>query len=261
MKKIFISLILMLFLFSFLLCEVSGTPIKTINWYTTRARDHKQALVPPDLSFVESHGGVYIDHLHGDDSSERVVYLTFDAGYENGNVESVLNTLRDTSTPGAFFVLKHFVTENGDLVERMVKEGHLICNHTANHPNLATASKEKIAAELKELEAAVEAVTGSGTKPYFRPPEGSFSREMLEHVSALGYKTVFWSIAYADWDNEKQPTPDAALDTLLSRMHNGAVILLHPTSKTNAEILPAFIEALKSQGYRFGTLDELCRAR
>ena len=261
MKKIFTSLIVTLFLFSFLLCEVGAAPTKSISWYTTRSKDHKQALVPPDLSFVESHGGVYIDHLHGDDCPEKVVYLTFDAGYENGNVESVLNTLKDTNTPGAFFVLKHFVSENSALVERMVNEGHLICNHTANHPNLAAASKEKIAAEIKELEAAVEAVTGSGTKPYFRPPEGCFSRELLEHVSALGYKTVFWSIAYADWDNQRQPEPRVALDTLLSRMHNGAVILLHPTSKTNAEILPAFIAALKEQGYRFGTLDELCRAR
>lgn len=261
MKKICVSLIIILLLCSLLICEAAAAPASAQSWYTTRNKEHKQALVPPELAVVEAHGGVYIDHRHGDDSEEKVVYLTFDVGYENGNVEKVLNTLRETDTPGAFFVLKHFVTENSELVQRMAAEGHLICNHTAHHPNLATASREKIATEIGELEETVEAVTGSGTKPYFRPPEGSFSMEMLDHVSSLGYKTVFWSLAYADWDNNRQPAPGEALDKLLSHMHNGAVILLHPTSATNAEILPTLIDTLKKQGYRFGTLDELCFAR
>ncbi len=261
MKKLCVSLAMLLMVCSLLICEIGAVPARVMNWYTTRNKEHKQALVPPELATAETHGGVYIDHRHGDDNEEKVVYLTFDVGYENGNVEKVLNTLRDTDTPGAFFVLKHFVTENSELVQRMVAEGHLICNHTAHHPNLATASKEKITAEIRELEEAVEAVTGSGTKPYFRPPEGSFSMEMLDHVSALGYKTVFWSLAYADWDNNRQPAPRDALDKLLSHIHNGAVILLHPTSATNAEILPTLVDTLKNQGYRFGTLDELCFAR
>jgi peptidoglycan-N-acetylmuramic acid deacetylase len=214
-----------------------------------------------ELSFVEAHGGVYIDHRHGDNTPEKVVYLTFDVGYENGNVEKTLNVLKETETPGAFFVLKHFVTDNSDLLLRMKNEGHFICNHTANHPNLAHASRERIEEEIKSLELAVEAVTGEGTKPYFRPPEGTFSVEMLDTVASLGYKTVFWSFAYADWDNQKQPEPRAALEKILSSVHNGAVILLHPTSKTNAEILHELISTLKSEGYRFATLDELCIAR
>ncbi len=241
-------------------CELAAAPAREMHWYTTRNKEHKQALVP-ELAVVEQHGGVYIDHRHGDNDSEKVIYLTFDVGYENGNVEKTLNALKETGTPAAFFVLKHFVTDNSELLLRMKNEGHFICNHTANHPNLALASKEKIEEEIKTLEKAVEAVTGEGTKAYFRPPEGTFSLEMLDAVSALGYKTVFWSFAYADWDNEKQPQPQAALSKILSNVHNGAVILLHPTSRTNAEILPELINTLKGEGYRFATLDELCIAR
>ena len=139
----------------------------------------------------------------------------------------------------------------------MVNEGHLVCNHTATHPDLARAPKEKIEAELKALEE-VCCESGVTVSPYFRPPEGSFSREMLSCVQALGYKTVFWSFAYADWDNDRQPSREQALRCIFDNLHNGAVILLHPTSKTNADILPEVIGELKKEGYRFGTLDELC---
>ena len=188
-----------------------------------------------------------------------MVYLTFDAGYENGNVEKILNTLRDTGTPGAFFILSHFAKANPELVRRMAAEGHLVCNHTASHKNLSHAGKEQIAGELSALEAACEEATGVKVAPYFRPPEGSFSKEMLENVKSLGYKTVFWSFAYADWDNGKQPAPDKALKLVLDNVHNGAVLLLHPTSATNAAILGRLIESLKADGYRFGTLEELCQ--
>ena len=260
MKKIMIFLGCIALILSSNTLEI-GAIARQLHWYTTRNKEHRQALVPSELAVVEEHGAVYIDHRHGDDNTEKVVYLTFDAGYENGNVEKTLNTLKEKGVPGAFFLLKHFVTENADLVLRMKNEGHLICNHTATHKNLSHATRGEIEKEIKDLEAAVEAVTGEGTKPYFRPPEGSFSIEMLENVCALGYKTVFWSFAYADWDNNKQPAPRASLEKILTHMHNGAVILLHPTSATNAAILGDLIDALKAQGYRFGTLDELCVAR
>lgn len=229
------------------------------HWYCKRQKEHKQALCDPEMRFVEELDGYYIDHRHIENAADKVVYLTFDAGYENGNVEKILNTLRDTQTPGAFFVLSHFVKANPQLVQRMAGEGHLVCNHTASHKNLSGAGREEIAAELSALEAACETATGIRPAHYFRPPEGSFSREMLESVRALGYKTVFWSFAYADWDNNKQPKPEAALKLVLDNVHNGAVLLLHPTSATNAEILPRLIGELKAQGYRFGTLEELCQ--
>ena len=238
----------------------SGAVTSTeMHWYCTRQKAHRQALAAPELRFVEECGGYYIDHAHGDGAEEKVVYLTFDAGYENGNVEQILNTLKETGTPAAFFVLKHLVSANTDLLRRMNEEGHLVCNHTATHPNLANASKEKIKSELQELEQACEEA-GIRTAPYFRPPEGSFSKELLLCAKELGYKTIFWSFAYADWDNARQMTPEKALRCVMDNIHNGAVLLLHPTSATNAKILPQVIAELKAQGYRFGTLDELCGA-
>ena len=228
-----------------------------LHWYCTRQKAHRQAIAAPELQFVESLGGYYIDHAHTEGDADKVVYLTFDAGYENGNVSRVLDTLRETETPAAFFVLKHLVKENAALLHRMQEEGHLICNHTARHKNLSHATAEEIAAEIRDLEqACLEA--GVQTAPYFRPPEGSFSAQMLRCVQDLGYKTVFWSFAYADWDNNKQPSSDHAMRCVMDNIHNGAVLLLHPTSATNAEILPRVIAALKEEGYRFGTLRELC---
>ena len=232
---------------------------REMHWYCTRQKAHRQAIAAPELRFVEGLGGYYIDHGHGDGNEEKVVYLTFDAGYENGNVEKVLNTLRETGTPAAFFVLEHFVSQYADLAKRMNEEGHLVCNHTATHKNLAAASREQIAAELNRLESAC-AQNGIVTAPYIRPPEGSFSENMLREVQAMGYKTVFWSFAYADWDNQKQPSTDTALRCIMDNIHNGAVLLLHPTSAANVAVLPRVIKELRAQGYRFGTLNELCGA-
>ena len=214
-------------------------------------------IAAPELRAVEEHGGYYIDHTHNEGNEEKVVYLTFDAGYENGNVEKILDILKENEVPAAFFVLEHLVLANSDLVHRMADEGHLVCNHTATHKNLATSDRETIAKEIARLEAACEKI-GVATAPFFRPPEGSFSLEMLDAVKELGYKTVFWSFAYADWDNKKQPSEDHAMRTVMDNLHNGAVLLLHPTSATNAAILPRVIRELKAEGYRFGTLRELC---
>ena len=228
------------------------------SWYCVRNKAHKQPIFPAELSFVEDHNGVFLDRKHGDGATEKVVYLTFDAGYENGNVARILDTLQETQTPGAFFLLKHFITANPELVLRMKAEGHTVCNHTATHRDLSTASAETVRGELLALEESYSALTGEKPAAFFRPPEGRFSRQMLETVSDMGYTTVFWSFAYADWDNNKQMPVQKALQCVMDNVHNGAVMLFHPTSATNAEILPTVIAELKAQGYRFGTLEELC---
>ncbi len=230
----------------------------SFSWYCIRNKAHKQPPIPSEFAFIEELGGYFLDREHGDGEEEKVVYLTFDAGYENGNVAKILDTLQQTETTGAFFVLKHFVEKNGDLVLRMLQDGHLICNHTAHHPDLSHASAQKIQAELEELNACYQSLTGQEMPKYFRPPEGRFSRELLQTVQQLGYKTIFWSFAYADWDNNKQPTPAKAMQCVMDNVHNGAVLLFHPTSATNTVILPKVIEELKSKGYRFGSLEELC---
>lgn len=248
-------------LLALLLCTMQiSADTGAISWYTVRNKAHRQPIFGRDLSVVEEYNGFFIDRKHTAQEGDKVVYLTFDAGYENGNVARILDVLKEKRVSGAFFVLKHLVKANGDLILRMEQEGHTVCNHTANHPDLSMAGKERIRAEIEELEQCYLKLTGKQMARFFRPPEGKFSIEMLKTVSDLGYKTVFWSFAYADWDNEHQPNTQKALQCVMDNVHNGAVLLLHPTSKTNALILPTVIDELRAQGYRFGTLEELCGA-
>ena len=229
-----------------------------VGWYTPRAKDHRQPVFGSDLRAVEEYGGYYMDYRHTQpDAEDKVVYLTFDAGYENGNVAKVLDALRAEGATGAFFILGHVAEKHPDLVRRMADEGHLVCNHTYTHKNLCGAPKETVQGELERLENACREVAGVTAAKYFRPPEGTFDAAMLQTVQKMGYKTVFWSFAYADWDNHKQPDPAAAKKKILDNLHNGAVILLHPTSATNAAILGDVLRDMKALGYRFGSLDEL----
>ena len=230
---------------------------KHYSWYCIRNKEHKQPRLDGEVSFIEDYGGFHVDKKHGDSCSEKIVYLTFDAGYENGNVEKTLDILKEEQVCGAFFILGNLITSNTDLVKRMIKEGHTVCNHTYSHKDLTSSSKEEFAAELARLEAVYLEYTGATLAKYYRPPEGKFSRATMRYADELGYKTIFWSFAYADWDNNKQMSPEAAKEKILSNIHNGAVLLLHPTSSTNARILGDIIRELKAQGYVFGTLDQL----
>lgn len=228
------------------------------GWYTPRARDHRQPVFGGDLRAVEPLGGYYMDYRHPDpDAAEKVVYLTFDAGYENGNVEKILDALKAEGAVGAFFILGNLAVRNSELVRRMADEGHLVCNHTYTHKNLCGAPAGTLTAELTRLETACRESAGVEVAKYYRPPEGCFDEAMLREAQTAGYKTVFWSFAYADWDNGKQPDPAVAKKKILDNLHNGAVILLHPTSATNAAILGDVLRDMKALGYRFGTLDEL----
>ena len=230
-----------------------------LNWYCTRNREHKQPIAAPELRFVEKYGGYYIDKKHGDESDEKVVYLTFDAGYENGNVERILDTMKREDVKGAFFILGNIIKKNTALVKRMAAEGHTVCNHTNRHLDMTSVQGiEAFKAELLALEDIYREYTGEEMAKYYRPPEGRFNETSMRYAYELGYKTIFWSFAYADWDNQKQMSAEAAKRKIMDNIHNGAVILLHPTSKTNADILGDVIRELKGQGFRFGELSELC---
>jgi len=249
----------LIFLSVFLLLT---TPVlakdNALNWYCVRNKEHKQPRVDAALSFIEKYDGFYVDRNHGDDAAEKVVYLTFDAGYENGNIEKILDVMKEEKVTGAFFILKNLILKNGELVGRMADEGHLVCNHTASHKDMTKcASLEEFKAEVETLERIYTESTGKKLSPYYRPPEGKFTEENMKYAKALGYKTIFWSFAYADWDNDRQMSPDVAKQKILSNIHNGEIMLLHPTSATNVAILGDVIRELKSEGYRFGTLDEL----
>ena len=192
------------------------------------------------------------------DPGQKVIYLTFDAGYENGSTEKILDTLKKHEVPAAFFLVGNYIEQNADLVRRMVKEGHIVGNHTMHHPDMSKISqKEAFQKELSELEVLFKEVTGEELPKYYRPPQGNYSEENLKMAKELGYKTVFWSLAYVDWNNDKQPTKEQAFSKLIPRIHNGAVVLLHSTSSTNGEILDELLTKWKEMGYSFGTVEEL----
>ena len=202
---------------------------------------------------LRQYQAAYIGNTH-----EKVLYLTFDAGYENGCTAKILDTLKEKQVPAAFFLVGNYIRQSPDLVRRMVAEGHTVGNHTMHHYDMSRLSdKAAFSKELTDLEALYKETVGQELPKFYRPPQGIYSEENLKMAQELGYQTVFWSLAYVDWNNDSQPTREAAFAKLLPRTHNGAVVLLHSTSKTNAEILGELIDKWKAMGYRFGTLEEL----
>lgn len=193
-----------------------------------------------------------------EDTDEKNIYLTFDAGYENGNTPPILDALKKHSVTATFFLVGNYIETEPDLVERMVEEGHIVANHTYSHPDMSKiTSKELFLKELEDLEEEYEKVTGEEMKKYYRPPQGIYSEDNLKMADELGYKTFFWSLAYVDWYENDQPTREEALDKLLTRIHPGAIVLLHSTSQTNAEILDELLGEWKEMGYTFKSLDDL----
>ena len=199
------------------------------------------------------------DAYYVGDATQKRLYLTFDAGYENGYTAAILDTLKEQQVPAAFFVVGHYLESAPDLVRRMVAEGHIVANHTYSHPDMsAIAGETAFLHELKRVEEKYRAVTGQEMLPYYRPPQGKYSEKNLQMAHAAGYRTFFWSLAYVDWKTDAQPTREQALEKMVGRVHNGAVVLLHSTSATNAAVLGEVITRWKELGYTFGTLSELC---
>ena len=208
---------------------------------------------PADKEALRKYDAAYVGSLE-----EPVLYLTFDAGYENGYTETILDTLKKHDVKASFFLVGNYLQKNADLVRRMVADGHIVGNHTMSHPDMsAITEKEAFQKELEGLEILFTDITGKELPKFYRPPQGVYSEENLKLAKELGYKTVFWSLAYKDWDNDKQPDAEYAKGKLLPRTHNGAVILLHSTSKTNAQVLDELLTEWKSRGYRFETIDKL----
>ena len=230
----------------------------SLGWYCKRNKEHKQPTLDPKMAVIEKYDAYYVDKRHGDDSGEKVLYLTFDAGYENGNVEKILDVLKAENVPAAFFILDNLIIKNTELVKRMAEEGHTVCNHTMKHRDMTRVTDiEEFRSELEGLATLYEEKIGIPMAKFYRPPEGKFTEQNLKFATDLGYTTVFWSFAYADWDNKKQMAETEAIKKVLDNTHNGAILLFHPTSETNAKILGHLIAEWRSQGYRFGTLDEL----
>jgi len=256
MKKTIIFIMVLLCISNSIIISASASA--ELNWYCKRESNHKTPPTPPEFGFISEMDAYSHDTRHTSyDDGEKVIYLTFDAGYENGNVEKILNILKEEQVTAAFFILGNLIERNTSLVKRMADEGHLVCNHTFSHKNMCNADKSTLLSELERLEALYKEKTGYPMPKYYRPPEGKFSRENLTALKEAGYTTVFWSFAYADWDNDKQPNTEKSLKKLKDNLHNGEIMLLHPTSATNAAILRDFIKYAKEEGFRFASLDEL----
>lgn len=202
------------------------------------------------------------DAYYANDTDEKVLYLTFDAGFENGNTPAILDALKKHQVPATFFVVGTFIESNPELIQRMKDEGHTVGNHTYHHPDMSQIStKETFAKELQDVEAAYKEVTGEEMTRFYRPPQGKYSESNLQLAQELGYKTFFWSLAYVDWYENDQPTKEEAFEKLLGRIHPGAIVLLHSTSSTNASILDELLTKWKDMGYTFGTLQQLAKSQ
>ena len=191
-------------------------------------------------------------------TSEKKIYLTFDAGFENGNTPAILDALKKHQAPATFFVVGNFISENKDLIKRMETEGHIVGNHTMTHPDMSKIStKESFQKELSDVEKIYREITGKEMTKFYRPPQGIYSTQNLSMARELGYHTFFWSLAYVDWYQDNQPDPQEAISKLTKRIHPGAIVLLHSTSSTNAQILDELLDKWEEMGYSFHSLNEL----
>lgn len=206
----------------------------------------------PLEGLLQNYGAIYKG-----DSSKKVIYLTFDNGYENGFTESILDTLKAEKAPATFFLTGHYITSASDLVKRMVADGHTIGNHSDGHPNMAKLSANEMKEEWFGFDEKLYELTGVDRTYYARPPEGIFNEEVLKVGNEVGYRHIFWSIAFKDWLKDERRGYEYAYNALMNQLHPGAIILMHTVAQDNAEALPKFIDEAKAQGYTFGSLDDL----
>ena len=228
-------------------------PASADNWGLSFPTEGEAPVGNATAEDLAQYGAYYLG-----DTGRKVIYLTFDCGYENGYTSQILDTLKKHEVPAAFFVVGHMVESAPDIVRRMAAEGHIVGNHTFHHPDMsAIADQTAFQKELEDLAALYQETTGEELSRFYRPPQGKYSVENLKQARSLGYHTVFWSLAYVDWYTDDQPTAEEAYSKLLPRIHDGAIVLLHSTSRTNAEILDDLLTRWEDMGYTFAPLTEL----
>lgn len=224
---------------------------KKIEWGIKRGKDHAQ----PDLGSENERVIKETNGICMGNSNNPYIYLTFDCGYEAGYTEKILEVLKQNNVKATFFITGHYLNTAEDTVKRMIDEGHIVGNHTADHICMPESSNEEIKEDVMELHTAVYDKFGYEMK-YIRPPKGEFSERTVEYTNTLGYTTVMWSFAYDDWDENKQGREEYGKEKILENVHNGEVMLLHSTSKDNCNILDSCIKEIKNMGYEFKSLDE-----
>ncbi|MBQ9984257.1 MAG: polysaccharide deacetylase family protein [Lachnospiraceae bacterium] len=220
-------------------------------WWFKRNDNHEQSGCQEDFDILQ-----YDAHYTVPVSGKKI-YITFDCGYENGYTPDLLDVLKEEEVTAAFFVTQTFIRDNVELTKRMKEEGHLVCNHTVTHPSMPGESVEEQKKELLECEAYMKEVTGYEMDLFFRPPKGEYSQQSLQVARDLGYTTVFWSIAYLDYDVNNQPSKEHVIEHFRKYYHPGAIALMHNVSLANHDALQQVIQDLKKEGYSFGTLYDL----
>lgn len=234
--------------------ETSGVqPAAEGNWGLSFPEEGKPPVANATFDELKKYDAYYAEN-----TEEKNIYLTFDCGYENGNTAPILDALKKHNVSATFFVVGTFVDSNPELIKRMVDEGHIVGNHTYHHPDMSKISTvDSFSKELSDVESRYEEITGQPMTKYYRAPQGKYSETNLAMAKELGYKTFFWSLAYVDWYQDQQPTREEAFKKLLGRIHPGAIVLLHSTSKTNADILDELLTKWEEMGYTFKTLSQL----
>jgi peptidoglycan-N-acetylmuramic acid deacetylase len=229
------------------------TSSEITNWGLSFQNKGKSPVGNATPEHLKKYNSYYIG-----DTDKKVIYLTFDAGFENGYTPSILDTLKKHNVKATFFLVGNYLEKEPELVKRMVEEGHIVGNHTYSHPDMSKISDiEAFKKEITSLEELYKNTTGQEMLKFYRPPQGKFNEENLKQANEIGYKTIFWSLAYVDWYVNKQPTKEYAFEKLIPRIHPGAVVLLHSTSKTNSEILDELLTKWENEGYTFESLNEL----
>ncbi|KAB7672691.1 delta-lactam-biosynthetic de-N-acetylase [Bacillus sp. B1-b2] len=234
--------------------SVSNNPL---NWGFKKAVNEQPAEAGEELdTLLEKYGAYYKDS--GD---KKVLYLTFDNGYENGYTGKILDILKKEKVPATFFVTGHYLKSAPDLVKRMANEGHIIGNHSYHHPDFTKVSDERLKQELDSIVTETEKLTGQKGMTYLRPPRGVFSERTLKLAKEMGYTQVFWSLAFVDWKTDQQKGWKYSYDNIMKQVHPGSIMLLHTVSKDNAGALQQAIVDLKKKGYVFKSLDDLTLKR
>jgi peptidoglycan-N-acetylmuramic acid deacetylase len=226
---------------------------ESLHWGFKKGSQEKQAEAGSAFDqLLKKYGAFYKGP-----SDEKVLYLTFDNGYENGYTTPILDTLKKEKVPATFFLTGHYVESATDIVKRMIKEGHEIGNHSYGHPNMSNLSEARMKEEWQKFDRVLKEKTGIERTRYVRPPAGVFSESLLAYGNELGYRHMFWSIAFVDWYADKPQGKAYSYNHLMNQLHPGAVILMHTVSPDNAQALPDFIRDAKKEGYTFESLESL----
>lgn len=243
MKKIIIIAVLLMF-----------TNIKVFGYGygIVSEKDNKRPYPGNEYhNIITENNGVYI----GEDESK--IYLTFDNGYENGYTKDIIDTLVENDITAVFFITGHYLNVNTDLVEYMIENNQLVSNHSYSHKDFSSLSKEEMIEDITKMEQLYEEKIGEEFTPFFRPPEGTFNEISLKTTEELGYTNLFWSLAYKDWERDVTRGVDYTINSIIPKLHNGAIILLHTVSQDNANALSELISKIKESGYEIANPIEL----